>query len=314
MAVTAYSPQSAGDPVVGVVKRISWGAIFAGGVVALVIQLTLGLLGLGIGMSTVNPVEQSYPFAGLGIGAGIWFVVSSIISLFAGGWVAGRLAGIPKTKDSVLHGVVTWSVVTLLSFYLLTTAVGRVIGGTANVVGQGLAMAGQGVAAVAPQVAGVAQEQLQAQGITIQGVMEEARTLTQVAGQEADQAGIEINQLISRVLGLGGETPTQQDREALANILAQRTDMNRQEAQQTVARWEQTAAQVRQQTQQTLAAAEQQAREAGEAVAAGVTRASLWSFAALILGAASAGFGGKVGKPSRLSNATLGATRRDEVV
>ena len=45
-------------------KRISWGAIFAGAVMALVAQLAFSLLGLGIGASTMNPYDND-PTAGL---------------------------------------------------------------------------------------------------------------------------------------------------------------------------------------------------------------------------------------------------------
>ena len=47
-------------PAAGVIaRRISWGAVFAGALVALVVQLALSLLGLGIGMGTVDPLEEA---------------------------------------------------------------------------------------------------------------------------------------------------------------------------------------------------------------------------------------------------------------
>ena len=42
--------------------RISWGAIFAGVVIAIAIQLVLGILGTGIGLSLVDPVEGTTPW------------------------------------------------------------------------------------------------------------------------------------------------------------------------------------------------------------------------------------------------------------
>ena len=72
------------------VKRISWPAVFAGVLIAVVIQIALSLLGIGIGLSTVDPKTEENPVQGLGVGAGIWYVISSLIALFAGGWVAGR--------------------------------------------------------------------------------------------------------------------------------------------------------------------------------------------------------------------------------
>ncbi|MEJ7708346.1 MAG: hypothetical protein WKF84_00415 [Pyrinomonadaceae bacterium] len=117
------------------VKRISWASVFAGVVIVLVTQLLLSLLGLGIGASTINPTTEQDPTSGLGLGAGIWFIISSLIALFAGGWVAGRLAGIPRNTDSMLHGILTWGLSTLLLFYFLTSTVGSLIGGTFRVLG-----------------------------------------------------------------------------------------------------------------------------------------------------------------------------------
>ena len=91
-----------------VVRRTSWGAIFAGAVVALVLQLLLTLLGIAVGSQAVEPTQEAAPLSGLGLGAGIWWVVSGIISLFAGGWVAGRLASFPRPLVGGLHGLVVW--------------------------------------------------------------------------------------------------------------------------------------------------------------------------------------------------------------
>lgn len=117
--------------------RVSWGAVFAGAIVALVVQLALGLLGLSIGMGIVDPAGPT-DFEGLGIGAGIWILVSTIIAFFIGGWVAAHLAGLPIAGDGALHGVLTWGLVSLFTFFMMTTAVGQVISGAAGIVGQGV--------------------------------------------------------------------------------------------------------------------------------------------------------------------------------
>ena len=57
-------------------KRISWGAIFAGTVLAIVLQLALSLLGLGIGLGTIDPLTEQNPMSGIGTGAAIWWIVT----------------------------------------------------------------------------------------------------------------------------------------------------------------------------------------------------------------------------------------------
>ena len=106
--------------------RISWGAIFAGGIIALATQLVLTLIGTAVGLATLNPATGQNPSGTtLGIGAGVWLVISSLVSLFLGGYIAGRLAG---TFNGWLHGLATWAVVTMLTILLLTTAAGGLIG------------------------------------------------------------------------------------------------------------------------------------------------------------------------------------------
>jgi len=106
--------------------RISWGAIFAGAVVALATQLVLTLIGGAVGLATLNPATgQSPSGTTLGIGAAIWLVVSSLLSLFVGGYVAGRLGG---TVNGWLHGLATWATVTVVTVLLLATAAGGLIG------------------------------------------------------------------------------------------------------------------------------------------------------------------------------------------
>lgn len=106
--------------------RISWGAIFAGALVALATQIVLTLIGGAIGLATLDPATGESPSGTtLGIGAAIWLLISSLISLFVGGYVAGRLGG---TFNGWLHGLATWATVTILTIVLLATAAGGLIG------------------------------------------------------------------------------------------------------------------------------------------------------------------------------------------
>src|SRR2546423_928632 len=73
--------------------RISWGAVFAGAIIALATQIVLALIGMAIGLATINPATGDSPSgAALGTGAAIWLVVSSLISLFIGGSSPARRA------------------------------------------------------------------------------------------------------------------------------------------------------------------------------------------------------------------------------
>ena len=66
-------------------RRISWGAVFAGALLALITQLGLSLLGAGIGLSTIDPMEERNPLSGIGTGAVIWYALSTLVALYVGG-------------------------------------------------------------------------------------------------------------------------------------------------------------------------------------------------------------------------------------
>jgi hypothetical protein len=310
-------------------KRISWGAVFAGVAVAIVVHILLGVLGIAIGVSTIDPLQEGNPVAGLGIGSGIYLVISALVALFVGGYVAGALAMIQDRRDRTLHGLTTWAVVTILMFMLLTTAIGRVIGGTANMVASGMSMAGDAVASVAGPITDQLQKQLKDAGIDLDlaSIRQEARELTRQAEapamqpsqikQDAEQIGDvvanqaervakdpeaandAIQEIFDRVQGVMGEKMSAADRESLINLLVSRTDMNEQEARETVQNWEEAYEKAYQTAQEELSKlqkeAKQKAREWGDTAAEAIAIAAWWTFIILLMSAIAAAVGANVG-------------------
>jgi hypothetical protein len=143
MATTTYTdPSPAGvttaalDSSAHIHRRISWAAVFGGVILVVVLQILFSLLGAGVGPGTVNTNAGSTPTAGtLGITAGLWWVLSSCIAIGVGGFVAAWFAGVEIRFDGVLHGLVTWGIATLLTFWLLTSAIGSVVGGGFSALG-----------------------------------------------------------------------------------------------------------------------------------------------------------------------------------
>ena len=157
-------------------KRIAWGALFGGVIIAVAVQVLLSLLGAGIGLGTVNVNAGSTPSGGsFGIGAGLWWVISSIIALFIGGYVSAWMAGITTRFDGILHGLVTWGISTLLTIYLLSSAVGSVVGGGFSALGSVTSAAGSGISSAAKPLA-------QATGISPDMVQQQAQAYLQPAG------------------------------------------------------------------------------------------------------------------------------------
>ena len=138
----------------GTRRRASWGAIFGGIIVALALQLLFTTLAAGIGLGSVNTNGGTTPDLGnLGMSAGVWWLVSSMIALAFGGYVAARLAGLASRWDGALHGLITWGIATLLIFYLLTSAVSGIVGSAFSLAGNVVSAAGAGLKTAAQPIA-----------------------------------------------------------------------------------------------------------------------------------------------------------------
>lgn len=140
MALKIMRPAS-GDAMVEGEDRVSWGAIFAGAACALALQIVFSLMTAGLGLELVDDGDPS----GAGWGTGIFFALTAIASMFAGGSVAGRLSGQPFLPSAVLHGVVVWALVLLGVTWLSVSATGALVSGAGRVV----STAGSAVSAVA---------------------------------------------------------------------------------------------------------------------------------------------------------------------
>lgn len=266
-------------------RRISWGAVWAGAFIVVAVQLMLSILGIGVGASTINVGQGSGPGEGLGIGAAIWFAVSAWIALYLGSWVAGKLAGVPRNRDGALHGFVTWAVATLALFFLLTTAVGDVLGGTASIIKGTASVAGH----AAPAVAGVVSD---ITGVTPQEVKQEA---ADVANDPQFQA------FVKDVVQNGTVTPD--DRQALVNVVAQHRNISQQQASNVVSGWEQSLQNAAQQAKTT-------GTQVANAAASGTAKFGIWTFVMLIVGLFVACWGGAVGAPENSTLIPLARTRR----
>src|SRR4051794_32648879 len=127
-----------------VLNQVSWGAVFAGATISLVMQMILNMVGLGVGLSTLDIAKGDTPTASsLSLGAGIWWVVSGILAAALGGYIAGRLSGKASQSTTAYHGLIAWAVSTLVVVYLLSSAASGLIGGAMSTVSSVLGGAGK---------------------------------------------------------------------------------------------------------------------------------------------------------------------------
>lgn len=307
-------------------RRIRWGAIFAGALIAVAVSFALNLLGLGIGLGSINPTTEARPFSGLGTGTLIWYIIANLIALFAGGYVAGRMSGFPKKSTAGLHGLLSWALFTFLSLFILNSAVGKlfnVVGSTLSTVGNA---AGSVVQTVVPDSLG---QKLQQSNISLADIRQEAFAILEdtekqaldpdnlerraqnaadIARRNADdvatspaQAGSEINQILDRIGNKGDDVVQAADKQALVNVLTNRTDMSESEARNTVDGWANQYDQAMTTVRQELRQLGDTAEEVGGDVASTLSTVAIIGFFALLVGALAGLFGGMAGRQKDLT-------------
>ncbi|WP_130831039.1 YrzE family protein [[Erwinia] mediterraneensis] len=301
-------------------KRISWSAVFAGVICALVVHVLLTLLGTAIGATTVDPMEEPNPLQNLGTGALVWTGIEMLIAMAAGSYIAGRLA----QREGALHGLLMFGISTLFTIWLAITLVSSVVGGAMNVLGAGFQAIGSGISAAAPSVTQMARDKLQENNINLDDLQNELETTLRQTGKpelqpeniEGDvnreannaqnqaqdtashpqSADTDLANWIRGVMNRHADTLQAADRDALKNIIKARTGKSDQEVEQIVTQTEQSYQQAVQQYQQLKQQAEQKAREAAEQAAAATSKASWFAFFMLIIEAILAGVMGMVGR------------------
>jgi len=115
---------------------VSWAAIFAGAVGAAALSLILLILGTGLGLTAVSPwSDEGIGAKTLGMSTIVWLAMMQLLSAGMGGYLAGRLRTrwLDAARDEVFfrdtaHGFLSWAVANLLTAALLTSAVSSILG------------------------------------------------------------------------------------------------------------------------------------------------------------------------------------------
>ncbi len=267
-------------------NHASWAAILAGVAAALVVQLVLNILGVGLGASSVDAADMGNNPSASGAGAttAIWIVVSGIVASLVGGVVAGRLSGTSDGNTARWHGFLSWCVATLCIFYLLSSVAGGLIGGAASAVGSTVGAVGRGAASAVSGVAGAADGDMLKAGDVLK-----AQVQRLVNPNDAQVAQDDITGYIRAAVS-GDKAGADAARDRAVDSLARAANVSPDEARTRL-----TAAET--QARQAADAVKQKAQAAAEATRKGVAGAGLLGFAALALGAVAAWFGGGLGAP-----------------
>jgi len=283
VTVAQLNPRDVANPFVhAAYNKVSWGSVFAGVAVSLVIQLLLNLLGAGIGAAVIDPAGTDNPTATtMSVSSGLWFVVSGIVAAFVGGYIASRLSGRPIRTTGALHGLTSWAVSTLVIIYLLTTSVGALVGGVFSGLGGIVSSAGSTVATAATTAAPA----LATTANPMAGIEQQIRD----ASGGNDPAALRDAAVASVRAALTGDQAKAEDaRNRAADALAKAQNIPVDQARQQVRQYEQ-------QYTDAMAQAKQKATDAAETAATAFSAGAILAFIALVVGAIASWIGGAIG-------------------
>ncbi|MGX7109696.1 hypothetical protein [Facklamia miroungae] len=238
-------------------ENLSWRAVLAGLVTFVALSMLFSLIGAAIGLGATD-LTAANPLDGVGMGLIIWTIISLILSLAGGGFIAGYTAH----RAGLVHGFLTWASGLIIATVLASSA----ITGTFNTIG---AMFGATTSAAGNVVGNVAQtagdlsqdafnaiadnlqvdtsnldkevqdvledteiEQLQPDYLqnqlddTVSDIQEAAKSVV-VEGKPADEA---LKDVYSNIEDRMAVIEENLDEEALSNAIADNTDLNDEEA------------------------------------------------------------------------------------
>lgn len=277
-----------------VLNEISWGAVIAGAMMAIVIQAILNMVGIGVGLATVDPLAGNTPTAAsLSIGAGVWLIITGIVASAIGGHLAGRLSGKPLPTTTGYHGLMSWALSTLVVLYLLTSAASGIFGGAVSAMSSAIGGAGRAVGAAsqaAPALGNI--------GDPLKAIESQVRDAT--GGQDpAALKDAAVSAVRAALTGDAAEQAAATDKAAAALAKAQGTPQDQAKAQ---------VVQLQQQYVAAVAKTKEQAKVAADATAKSLSRGAIIGAIALLLGALAAFFAGNASATPTVRHLT--GTRR----
>ena len=273
-------------------RRVSWGALLAGATAAPAVQALLMMAGTAAGLAVFSPREGDDPHVRFGYGALAVHTVCAWIALGTGGWVAGHFASVTARVHAWLHGFTVWAILMVAGAVTVTLGVGKLAGGLADAVGEGLA----GVAKAAGPVVNAAVGELKKDDgdlrTTLAGFVDEVlpRGESEAVRRASPQARRELVAAVARRYGsLAGPADDAGKNELVDAVVA--AGLSGDDAVKTVEGWDRFTARTKADFEAFARRTEAKARDVADEAAYRSAIVSGVAFAAFLIGAAAAAFG-----------------------
>jgi hypothetical protein len=125
--------------------RVRWESIVGGCVVALGVLMLLVNLGWAIGFSTIDQAWRmnTNTAKDLLTGAGVWMALALLTAYFIAGLVSAKVTDRPDRGGALLHGMMTWVLLSLFLSWLIGSAINKDVADISAGLSRGIAPPGE---------------------------------------------------------------------------------------------------------------------------------------------------------------------------
>ncbi len=135
---------------------VYWSAIWVGVLAAVAVALLFGLAAIAVGAHEMGPGRGIVKWSEFGMGALFFGVVGSFAAFVAGGWIAGRIAGVEHAETAMLQGAIVWLLTVPMFITLAALGAGNLFGAWFNGLAGTPVWVGNGAAGADPNAAAAA--------------------------------------------------------------------------------------------------------------------------------------------------------------
>lgn len=130
--------------------RVRWTSVIAGFFTVLATMIVLTVLGIAIGLSTLD-ANNPRSFA---LGLSVYGGITALIAFFIGGYISARTAAVAGSGNGILNGAMVWIITIPILVYVLGNGVGSILGTAADLTTKAATIGAQAAAPAVAEVAG----------------------------------------------------------------------------------------------------------------------------------------------------------------
>jgi hypothetical protein len=287
------------DPIPAATNRptVSWGAVFAGMVTAIALQLALAQLCVSLGLAMYSPFDPAEPTGTIAMTTVAAWVACALVGLFLGGWVAGRLAHFQSQTIAALHGALVWATGAVVAGGTVALTAALLAGGTARLAGDALQATASGAGALGSSV-------VSAVAPNWDSVRDQVKDASRKVADAAKEGNLETRFADqSRLMDLLGrffvtdraQRPSGAEKDELATLVAGQLGIGKEAAVKTLDQWERSWDAAVAKFNQAQETAKEKAKEAAATAKKYTASAAGMSFGLMVVALIAAMIGGIFG-------------------